>query len=103
MLTKEELTLKVKVISQDAWKVGTNTGLNDMLEYICRESSKLLLDHMTEVAILHNSIIEDLMDRVEELENANEDGGLQKSKRNQKASNKIPRSTEARQVSGIIL
>ena len=62
MITPEQLTKHVKLCTQEAWRTGTNTTLNEIVEYILRET--LLNCIMPE--------LETLNDRVEELYNENE-------------------------------
>lgn len=90
MITQEELAKKIKLVTQDAWKVGTNTSLNDMVEYIVRESMVILLKELEE---LQNIV--DLT--VEGLEHGSKNGRIQKPKRDTKAPTRANRS-ETREI-----
>lgn len=71
MIDREELSRKIKLITQDAWSVGTNTTVNSMIEYIVKQSLFVVLDELEK-----------------ELEDASKDGGLQESQGHTKAPNK---------------
>ena len=54
MITEEQLTKTIKLVTQDAWKQGTHTTVNEMIEYIVRES--LLNCVMPEIEHLYEEI-----------------------------------------------
>lgn len=91
MLTKEELNNKIKLISQTAWSVGSNTSVNNMIEYIVAGSMAILLEELEEMKNYMDLLL------IDGEHNASKNGRLQKSQRNAKAPIKGKSSTETRQ------
>lgn len=44
MIDKEQFAKDIKAIAQNAWKVETNTTLNTIIEYICRDALLFVVD-----------------------------------------------------------
>lgn len=43
---REDLNKKIKIISQDAWRVEMNTTMNTMMEYIVKNAMDVFLDKL---------------------------------------------------------
>jgi hypothetical protein len=78
MLTQEELAKQMKLITQNAWREASNTTVNNVCEYICRESLFILLDEFNK--------------RLEKLEDASTDGGVSQPQRYSETEDKRGRS-----------
>ena len=91
MITEEQLSKIVTQVTQEAWRSGTNTTLNDTVAFILKQS--LVNAILPELENLYD-INEALNERIVELEenddkeqlNASKEGGLQKSRGRPKAA-----------------
>ena len=88
MITQEELAKHMKLITQNAWREASNTTVNNVCEYICRESLNLVLESTTEFLNSLQEQIADLEYNVKELMDASTDGSIPQPQRNTKAQDK---------------
>ncbi len=81
MISNEDLAKQLKLITQNAWRVESNTTVNTICEYIIREALQLVLESLQEDFI-------QLEHRLEMLEDASTDGGFQEPEWSKKTQNK---------------
>ena len=69
MITQEELAKIIKLSSQNAWRVETNTTVNTICEYIAKEGLIALLASLEEELAIINKHISTLYTSVEYISN----------------------------------
>jgi hypothetical protein len=85
MISQEDLAKKIKLATQNAWRVETNTTVNTVCEYIVKEAvTELLLSLEEEFKELRTYINNSL----EEIQNASTDGGISQPQRSTETENK---------------
>ena len=88
MIKQEELAKQMKLITQNAWREASNTTINNVCEYICRESLNIVLESLENEFYLINKKFQELNGQLEELDNASTDGGISQPQRNTEAQDK---------------
>ncbi len=93
MISQEELAKHIKLITQNAWKVESNTTVNTICEYIIKESLLIVLSSLEEELALINKHIGTLYTSINHLSNTGEedastDGSIPQPKRNTETQDK---------------
>ncbi len=88
MIKQEELAKQMKLITQNAWREASNTTINNVCEYICRESLNIVLESLQKDFDTTITWYDELAERMEKLENASTDGGISQPQRNTEAQDK---------------
>jgi hypothetical protein len=91
MISQEDLAKKIKLATQNAWRVETNTTVNTVCEYIVKEAvTELLASLEAEFALVykHQDSLQASVDYITGELNASTDGGVSQPQRSTETENK---------------